>query len=165
MPLNQNEVFPVMQKDQWWAQKGTLALLHVLSVDYYYTCADSYFELEVWAPNEPPGNKWNWAQGLGPPKQSLLWFRSRLDVKHPVESYKTGTVYISARNHQLFFVANIEGGVWILADWEVTLEDLRQSYVFQPAPVDPNQILETRLERVLGEDHAPTESHSNLPLV
>ena len=156
MPLNQDEVFAVMQKDQWWAQKGTLSLMHILSVDSWDTPGESCFEMEVWALNEPPGNKWSWAQGLGPPKQSLLWFKSKLDVKHPVEEYKTGTAYISARNHQIFFVANIGCEVWILADWEVTQEDLRQSYVFQPAPIDPNEAVETRLQRVLGEDHVPS---------
>lgn len=155
MPLNPNEVFPVMQKDQWWAQKGTLALIHILRTDFWVTPAESCFEMEVWAPNEPPANKWTWNQGLGPPKESLLWFKSKLDVKHPVEEYKTGTVYISARNHQLFFVAVIKGEVWILADWEVNPLDLQNSYVFQPAPVDPNEVHDTRLERVLNEEHAP----------
>jgi len=155
MPLTQTDIFPVMQPDQWWAQTRTLGLVHILAIDQQVG-PERCFEMEVWAPDELPGNKWHWNRGLGPPNESLLWFRSKVDVKHPIEKYRIGTVYISAVNHQLFFLAIIHGEVWILADWEVTDTDLQKSYVFQPAQKDPTELHDTRLERVLNEEHSPT---------
>ena len=157
MPLTPEEVFPVLQKDQWWVRKATLALIHVKDPDLRDQ-SGWYFDAEVWTPNELPASQWSFYQGLGPPKEALLWFRSKLDIKRPVEAYKTGTVYISAQNHQLFFIAVIHKEIWVLADWEVSTSDLQNSYVFQPAPVDPNEVHDTRLERVLSEEHAPLEA-------
>jgi hypothetical protein len=157
MPLTQSDVYPVLEPDQWWVRKSPLSLIRVLEF-HAEDQAKQYPNVEVWTRGEPPANQWHYdGSFFGPPKETILWFKSRLDVEHPVEEYKTGTVYISARNSHIFFVAVIHGEVWILADWEVTAEDLQSSYVFQPAPDDPNEVNkhDTRLERVLNGDHSP----------
>lgn len=158
MPLTQDNVSPVLESGQWWVRRNTLALIRVRDFNDEDQ-AKQYPNVEVWTRGEPPANEWNYnASFFGPPKEILLWFKSKLEVNLPIESYKTGTAYISARNHQIFFVAIIHEEVWVLADWEVTQDDLRSSYVFQPAPKDPNEVPNTRFDRVLNGEHSPVES-------
>ena len=157
MPLTQDNVSPVLESGQWWVRRNTLALIRVRDFNDEDQ-AKQYPNVEVWTREEPPANEWNYNASLfGPPKEILLWFKSKLEVNLPIESYKTGTAYISARNHQIFFVAIIHEEVWVLADWEVTQDDLRSSYVFQPAPKDPNEVLSTRFDRVLNGEHSPVD--------
>jgi len=127
--MKNEEVTRAFVPGEWWALLDPLGLMKVVEVDV--ESSEGILVARVWRTSESPALR---LINRVPGKCRYLWFKLGLGE---VKGHRTGEVRIAVQNERLFFMAVEGSDTFILADWEVSVnEHYNHSYVYQDAPED-----------------------------